>query len=446
MASERIAAAIGGLFMVAGLAIGSSAVVDAAGSPAVPSTAVQPGTPDAGQYRPVLQKYCITCHSDQLRTAGISLQGLDPGAVQGHGEVWEKVLARLRARTMPPAGRPRPDEATYQDFAASLEATLDRAVAADPNPIGPTLHRLNRTEYGNAVRDLLSIDIDMVDGRSLLPPDDTGYGFDNIADVLSVSPMLMERYLSAGRKIARLAVGDPSIKPGSQTYAVSKYSRQDDRMSDDLPFGSRAGVAIKHYFPADGEYTLKVNLLRTYTDLIRGLRDENQLEFRIDGALVQRFTVGGRLNPDGTEKSRDQLSEEQRLGDARLEARVPVQSGPRVIGISFVKKTVEPEGLLRPQFSLASYEYAGDLEVLPSVSSVVVTGPYNPQAAGDTPSRRRIFVCRPTSPGREAPCATQILSRLGRRAFRRPLTAGDIQSLRDVYAQGRRTGSFDAGI
>ena len=199
---------------------------------------------------PSFSKYCITCHNDKLRTADLSLQGLDPDAIQGHGDVWEKVLVRLRAQTMPPPGRPRPDEATYRAFAASLEETLDRAAAAHPNPIGSTVHRLNRAEYGNAVRDLLSIDIDMVDGRSLLPPDDTGYGFDNIADVLSVSPMLMERYLSAGRKIARLAVGDPSMKPGSQTYPISKYARQDDRMSDDLPFGSRAGVAIEHHFPS----------------------------------------------------------------------------------------------------------------------------------------------------------------------------------------------------
>ena len=402
--------------------------------------------PAPADTAPSFKLYCVTCHNDRQRTADLSLQGLDPGATQGHGDVWEKVLVRLRAQTMPPAGRPRPDEATYKAFAASLEATLDRAAAAQPNPIGSTVHRLNRAEYGNAVRDLLSIDIDMVEGRSLLPPDDTGYGFDNIADVLSVSPMLMERYLSAGRKIARLAVGDPSMKPGSQTYAVSKYARQDDRMSDDLPFGSRAGAAIKHHFPVDGEYTIKVNLLRTYTDLIRGLREPNQLEFRVDGQLVRRFTVGGRLNPDGTEKSSGQLNEEQRTGDAKLEARVPVRAGPRIIGVSFVKRTVEPEGLLKPTFSLASYEYAGDLEVLPSVTSVVVSGPYNSRMAGDTPSRRQIFVCRPTAPRIEAACATQILSRLGRRAFRRQLAADDIQSLTDFYAQGRKTGSFDAGI
>ncbi len=459
-AARRLAAAISGWSTGAALVIGSAAVVSAAGAPGVQSTAVPPAAPDAGsgQYRTVIQQYCITCHNDRLRTAGVSLQGLDPAAVQGHGDIWEKVLTRLRAETMPPPGRPRPEPSTYKAFAASLEASLDRAAAEHPNPIGATVHRLNRAEYGNAVRDLLAIDIDLVDGRSLLPPDDTGYGFDNIADVLSVSPMLMERYLSAGRKIARLAVGDPSMKPGSQTYPVSKYARQDDRMSDDLPFGSRAGAAIAHYFPVDGEFTVKVNLLRTYTDLIRGLREANQLEIRIDGKLVQRFTVGGRLNPDGTDKSREQLNDEQRMGDAKLEVRVPVQAGPRSIGVSFVKQTVEPEGLLKPQFSLASYEYAGDLEVPPSVASVVVSGPYNAPAPGDTPSRREIFTCRPINSEPDTTCAAQILGRLGRRAFRRPLTADDLQSLLGFYALGRKAGgpgnpgssgspgSFDAGI
>src|SRR3954451_4516395 len=414
----------------------------AAGSPRPPSAALQ--TP--AQYRPVLDQYCVGCHNDRLRTAGLSLETLDPADARAHADIWEKVAKKLRTREMPPPGRPAPDERTYAAFASALESDLDAAAAAHPNPGRVPIHRLNRTEYANAVRDLMAVDVSAADGRALLPADDTGYGFDNIADVLSVSPLLMERYLSAARKIARLAFGDPTIKPGSQTYSVPKYSRQDDRMSDDLPFASRGGISVRHHFAVDGEYTIKVNLLRTYTDLIRGLREPHELEIRIDRRLVQRFTVGGQLDAAGKPKSREQVNEELRMGDARLEARIPVKAGPRVIGVSFVKTTAAPEGLLKPEFSVASYEFAGDLDVLPSVSSIVVLGPFNPEAATDTPSRRSLFSCRPQSARDESACAARILSPLGRRAFRRPLTPDDLRQLQNVYADGHREGGFEAGI
>ena len=217
-------------------------------------------------------------------------------------------------------------------------------------------------------------------------------------------------------------------------------------MSDDLPFASRGGIAVRHQFAVDGEYTIKVNLLRTYTDLIRGLREPHELEIRIDRKLVQRFTVGGQLDADGKPKSREQLNEELRMGDARLEARIPVKAGPRLIGVSFVKTTAAPEGLLKPEFSVASYEFAGDLDVLPSVSSIVVLGPFHAEAATDTPSRRSIFSCRPQSARDESACAARILSSLGRRAFRRPLAPDDLRQLQNVYAEGQREGGFEAGI
>src|SRR4051812_19646144 len=415
----------------------------AAGSPTPPSAA--PQMPPA-QYRPVLDQYCVGCHNDRLRTAGLSLETLDPADTHTHAATWEKVAKKLRTREMPPPGRPAPDERTYAAFASALERDLDAAAAAHPNPGRVPIHRLNRTEYANAVRDLIAVDVSAADGRALLPADDTGYGFDNIADVLSVSPLLMERYLSAARKVVRLAFGDPTIKPGSQTYSVPKYSRQDDRMSDDLPFASRGGIAVRHHFAVDGEYTIKVNLLRTYTDLIRGLREPHQLEIRIDREVVQRFTVGGQLDAGGKPKSREQVNEELRMGDARLEARIAVKAGPRVIGVSFVKTTAAAEGLLRPEFSVASYEFAGDLDVLPSVSSIVVLGPFHAEAATDTPSRRAIFSCRPQSAREESACATSILSSLGRRAFRRPLTPDDLRQLESVYAEGQREGGFEAGI
>jgi mono/diheme cytochrome c family protein len=402
--------------------------------------------PPFAAARTTLDQYCVGCHNDRLRTAGLSLQTLDPADAGAHADVWEKVARKLRTREMPPPGRPAPDDRTYDGLAAALESALDHAAAAHPNPGRVPIHRLNRTEYANAIRDLIAVDVTTADGRALLPADDSGYGFDNIADVLSVSPLLMERYLSAARKIVRLAFGDPTVKPGSQTYSVPKYSRQDDRMSDDLPFASRGGIAVRHQFPVDGEYTIKVNLLRTYTDLIRGLREPHELEIRIDRKVVQRFTVGGSLGADGKPKSREQLNDELRMGDARLEARVPVKAGPRLIGVSFVKTTAAPEGLLKPEFSVASYEFAGDLDVLPSVSSIVVLGPYNPEAATDTPSRRAIFSCHPESARDENACATKILSSLGRRAFRRPLAPDDLRDLQNVYAEGRRDGGFEAGI
>jgi hypothetical protein len=404
--------------------------------------------PASSPSRQLIDRYCIGCHNDRLRTAGLTLENLDPAQAADQAATWEKVAAKLRTRTMPPPGRPRPDEAAYDRFAASLETALDRAAAASPNPGRPAVHRLNRAEYGYAVRDLLAIDIDTVEGRALLPSDDSGFGFDNIADVLSVSPVLMERYLSAARKIARLAVGDPSIRPGSHTYSVPKYARQDDRMSDDLPFASRAGTSIRHHFPVDGEYVVKVNLLRTYTDLIRGLADPHDLEVRVDGRLVQQFTVGGDRLPDGTRKSREQLNEELRRGDARLEARVAVSAGPHDVGVSFVKKTSIPEGFLKPRFGVATYEYAGDTDVLPSVSSIVVRGPYGPQPPRDTPSRRLIFTCQPADDSATAGdvCAREIVSRLARRAYRRPLDPADVDALLTFYRAGVDEGGFEAGM
>jgi mono/diheme cytochrome c family protein len=413
---------------------------------ASPQGSVATSQAERAASREALDKYCVGCHNDRLRTAGLSLQMLDPDDAGAHTEIWEKVARKLRTREMPPPGRPAPDDRTYDALASALENALDNVAAAHPNPGRVPIHRLNRTEYANAVRDLIAVDVTSADGRALLPADDSGYGFDNIADVLSVSPLLMERYLSAARKIVRLAFGDPTVKPGSQTYSVPKYSRQDDRMSDDLPFASRGGIAVSHQFAVDGEYTIKVNLLRTYTDLIRGLREPHELEVRIDRKVVQRFTVGGPLDADGKPKSREQLNDELRMGDARLEVRIPVKAGPRLIGVSFVKTTAAAEGLLKPDFSVASYEFAGDLDVLPSVSSIVVLGPYNPEAAGDTPSRRAIFSCRPQGARDETACATKILSSLGRRAFRRPLTADDVRDLLIVYADGRRAGGFEAGI
>ena len=257
--------------------------------------------------RALLTRYCVGCHNDRTLTAGVSLQGVDVDGVgehPGEAELWEKVVRKLRVRAMPPAGRPRPSEAQYEGVVARLEAALDAAAAAAPNPgRRPAVHRLNRAEYANAIRDLLALDVDT---RVLLPADDSGYGFDNIADVLSVSPMLTERYLSAARKISRLAVGDPNLAPATEIFAVDKYLKQDARVSDDLPFGSRGGLAVRHTFPVDGEYVVKIYLARTYDGRLRGLADRHELEVRLDGALVRTLTVGGPvLDAAGVEQRRD---------------------------------------------------------------------------------------------------------------------------------------------
>ena len=223
-----------------------------------------PVTPPVSPYRTVLNRYCVTCHNEKLRTAGLTLDKMDVGNPSEGAETREKVVRKLRADAMPPAGMPRPDKATYDSFATFLETELDRSAAAKLHPGRPAVHRLNRAEYAGAMRDLLAIDTDASDVPSLLPPDDSGYGFDNIGDVLSVSPMLLERYLSAARKMTRLAMGDATIRPDFETYDVSRFLLQDDRASEALPFGSRGGIAIRHYFPLDGEYIIRIHLKTNY--------------------------------------------------------------------------------------------------------------------------------------------------------------------------------------
>jgi mono/diheme cytochrome c family protein len=244
---------------------------------------------ESTEYRAVLDRYCITCHSDRLMTAALSLESLDGPHVADAAEVWEKVIRKLRSREMPPPGRPRPSATAYNGFVRWLETEIDRVALAAPNPGTETIHRLNRTEYTNAIRDLLALEID---GREFLPADDQSYGFDNIADVLSLSPALLERYMLAAGKIAQLAIGDPSIRPITETYTTSPVLMQHDRMSDLHPFGTRGGFATRHYFPVDGEYEIRVTLERTVGDTIKGLQNRNRLEVRLDRTRVADFRIG----------------------------------------------------------------------------------------------------------------------------------------------------------
>ena len=400
--------------------------------------------------RAVFSDYCVTCHNDLRVTGGLSLEHVDLSRLAVNAdetEVWEKVVRKLRTRAMPPPGRQRPSETEYEAVATRVETALDAAAAAAPNPgRRPAVHRLNRAEYTNAIRDLFALE---VDGRVLLPADDSGYGFDNIADVLSVSPMLTERYLSAARKISRLAVGDPTLVPTTEIFEVNKYLHQNARVSDDLPFGSRGGLAARHTFPLDAEYVVKIYLSRTYDGRVRGLAERHQLEVRFDGVLVAELAVGGPLPPD--ENGRSPRRDYRNVPDDGQEVRFTATAGPHVLGVSFVGRAAVLEGMQRPHYAITSYEFAGDQTADPGVGRIELSGPYNATGRGDTPSRRAIFTCRPpanavASGPEEVACASEILGRVGRHAFRRPVTEADLEMLLEFFDAGRATGDFDAGI
>jgi len=398
-------------------------------------------------HRALLNKYCVTCHNERLHTAGLTLEKADISSVGTEAALWEKVLEKIRTGAMPPAGLPRPDAASYTSLTRYLETSLDRAAEAKLQPGKVSVHRLNRAEYTNAIRDLLGLDVDV---DALLPVDDSGYGFDNIADVLSVSPMLLERYLSAARKVSRLAIGDPNIRADIQTYDVPPLLMQDQRMSEDLPFGSRGGVAIRHNFPLDGEYVIKVRLQRAgkfHDEDILGITEPHQLEVRVDDARLKVFTIGGVYpTPVPGVRKVGEEAKYYRTADAGLEVRFPVKAGSRLVGVDFVDETAEPEGGL--QSSMAAFRYLNKKyeQILPYVASVTFEGPYNPKGAADTLSRQKIFTCHPAGSADEISCAKTILSRLARRAYRRPITDADIQPILALYKKGREKGDFEAGI
>ena len=402
--------------------------------------------------RAVLDQYCVTCHNEKLKTAGLMLDKADIAHPGASAELWEKVLKKLHAGEMPPPGRPRPDPPSYAALSSFLEKGLDDAASANPNPGRVAVHRLNRTEYRNAVRDLIGLQIDT---KSLLSPDEADQeGFDNVASVLSVSPVLLEAYLSAARSISRLAVGDPTINPVSDVFKIPTALVQDERTSEDLPFGSHGGASIRYHFRLDGEYQIKVLLKRQLYLYIMGMGEPHQIDIRIDGTLLRRFDVGGKAKgmtmPEsfaGNTQGDPGFEEYMHNADADLEVRVPIKAGTHDVGVSFVRRFWEPEGILQPQqrgFARTTNElYHG----YPAVATVSIGGPY--QTTGitdDAPSRRKIFICRPATAASEERCATKILSTLAKRAYRRPVTDQEVQTLLDFYKEGRTGGTFDAGI
>jgi hypothetical protein len=385
-----------------------------------------------------IDQYCVTCHNARLKSGDLVLENADVAHLANNIAVWEKVVRKLRAGVMPPQGARRPDDATMHALIASLETSLDQVAEAQPNPGRPLLHRMNRAEYKNAIRDLLALDVDVA---TLLPPDDSAYGFDNISDVLGVSPSLQERYLTAAGKISRLAVGDRAMRPGSDTYRVPQDLSQNQHI-EGLPLGTVGGLSVIHTFPLDAEYEFRTQLYRTNLNIVRGLQYPSEFEISIDGKQVHHVTIGG------NEDLAAMFDKPTDTGDAvelRMRVRVPVKAGPHEVTATFienmsVKDTVRLQPFLRS--SADNFDWAGR----PHIQTFTVTGPFNVDTISETPSRRAIFTCHPTSARRERDCASQILTRLARRAYRQPVSKAEMEPILSFYDTARRSGGFDSGI
>jgi cytochrome c5 len=414
----------------------------------VEAAAPPPAQAAAGQTQPpsraLLDRYCVTCHNERLKTAGLMLDKVDLARVDAHREVLEKVAGKLRSGQMPPADRPRPDPVAIAAFVAGLEAELDRVAAAAPDPGRVASHRLNRTEYVNVIRDLLALEID---GAALLPSDMAGFGFDNNADVLSMTPALMERYMTAATKVSRLAVGTRENRVTIQSYRVPTSARQDSRMGEDLPFATHGGLAVRHTFSLDGEYVFKLRLRRGEgAEVILGNIPEREyhIELRVDHAPVARLSAGGRFKgqvkydtgsiaPPEDDEVHQQVALYSQNADRDLEVRLPIKAGTRVVSAAFTNVAPSP------------FDGTGD-NTPAGLQSLDIRGPYNGTTPVETPSRQRIFQCRPAGAADEQPCAKKILGTLARRAYRRPVTDADLQPLMKVYESGRAARDFETGI
>ena len=379
------------------------------------------------------------------------LDKADLSNVPAQAEMWEKVIKKLRTGAMPPLGMPRPDRAKMDALASWLETSIDKAAMAKPDPGRPALHRLNRAEYANAIRDLLDLTIEPAD---YLPADDASFGFDNVASVLNLSPALQERYISAAGKISRLAVGDPTTAPIVATYRVRSDISQDDHI-EGLPLGTRGGVLIHHNFPLDGEYVFKVKMLKSTVDLLfGGNAPDETLELAVNGERVKTLVINppAKVDPEAKTKVKGEgfdpaaatkLSMSQ--PPDTLEARVFVKAGPQTVTAAFLKKTFGPVEDLSEPFERSTFD-PSDPRGLPHVLSVSIGGPFNAKGSGDTPSRHRIFVCHPETSAEEMPCARKIISTLARRAYREPASDADLETLLGFYQQGRNNGTFENGI
>jgi mono/diheme cytochrome c family protein len=406
--------------------------------------AVSQSTSTPSAQRATLEKYCITCHSQSGKEKGLVPVAFDTldlsrvGQSENDAEVWEKIVRKVNAGVMPPPGSPRPDRAATEGLLSWVTTQLDRAAQANPNPGRAPLHRLNRTEYANAIRDLLDLDID---AESLLPTDDSAYGFDNIADALGLSPSLQERYVSAAMKISALAVGNLGVSTDGVIYRIKQDVSQDQHI-EDLPLGTVGGTQIRHYFPLDGEYAFQAKLYRTNLNIMRGLETAHDVEFSVDGERVLLAHVGG---PEDIEALFQKPTDTGDAVDARLRVRIPVKAGPHSVTVTFLQQS-QIAGPGRFQHYIRSTVDNFDWSGQPHIQTLTINGPFGPTGLGDTPSRRRIFTCRPANARAETACAKQILSTVARRAYRQPVADADLQRIMSFFESGRETGGFETGI
>jgi len=405
----------------------SRATAAAAQAPAAQSSA--PIAP-----RALLDTYCVTCHNQRTKTAGLMFDTMDLAKLPEHGDVWEKTVRKLRGGMMPPPGVRRPDQASVDSMVSWLERSLDEAAAAHPNPGRVALHRLNRAEYAAAIEDLLGIKIDPA---ALLPKDDEAEGFDNVASVLTVSPSFLDQYISAARVVSARAVGNPAARPGSQTYRPTRGSDQSLRV-DGLPLGTRGGLLVEHLFPADGDYKFNIPNM-AIAGYVRGMEYKHTLIVTIDGVKVFQNTIGG--EDDIKAIDQQQAPAVAAINSRFLDIPVKVTAGPHKVGVTFVARTfAEPDEVLH------SFRPSAGEDRIPRIGSLEIQGPFNPTGVSQTPSRARVFVCQPKSASDELPCAKTILSALARKAYRRPITNADLDAPIQFYSAARALGDFDTAI
>jgi mono/diheme cytochrome c family protein len=449
--STRTAFIVAVLSFTATVGYNVAAQNDPASAPAAQAASARqtPAVAPAAQaHQAVLQKYCVTCHNEKLKSGGLALSTLDLASVSKDVEPWEHVIRKVRTGAMPPVGRPRPDKAAAESLVTYLETELDRTAFENPNPGRLSLQRLNRAEYRNAIRDLLGVEID---AASMLPADVAGHGFDNNADALTLSGALTERYLGAAARISQMALARPRGLPVPETFFVPTDRNQGTRVSDDLPFGSRGGLAFRYYFPADGEYLFEMRPKESGAGGgFEGITAEpHQLDASLDNVKVWTGTLGGPEYARGRGEAAAAADEYRADRNKKildmLRFRVPVKAGSHLVQVYFAAKTsAYVEDLFDPSLRRDPYR-AGAGE--PKLSSVTITGPQPETAAiGDTPSRRRVLICLPSVAAEQAACAKKILSTIARRAYRRPVTDADLQVPLASYRDGASRGGFESGI
>ena len=397
---------------------------------------------ELAQHWAMLDSYCVECHNDYEVTGGISFEGLSPSDVGAEKALFEAAISKLRVAMMPPRSEPQPEAAARAEFVAALESTLD--AAADAEPYGGThlVHRLNRAEYANAIRDLLGLEVDVME---LLPSDGGDFGFDNIASALTTSPLLLERYLTAALRVSALAVGDAEAVPLAYPYTIAMEVTQDQHL-EGLPLGTRGGVLVRHNFAADGDYVLSGRLIFGLIEGYFGVEGHDtphEFVILVDGEQVYSAQIGGPEIHDL--QIEDQVLAKLEIDQLMTSSPIPISAGPHDVAFTWVERPEKEQNAWQPP--LRSSQDVHNIAGYPRLETATITGPFSVTGVSDTPSRERIFVCEPASAAEEAPCAAEIFSTLAKRAFRRPVDAPDIEAPLAFYDDARDSGGdFDSGI